>query len=120
MDDAPKTLRTTTYDKSDELNKQIENLEKRLAGPPPSFRRIRLSYAVVGLIGFPLVVFVSLFWFRPSFVLTRTKNGVVRDRKKLVRWTLVYALVGYAAAYLYACYTSSTPVVSFSPEILKS
>ncbi len=116
----PKTLHITTYDKSVELNKQIENLEKKLKTPSPFYRRIRLSYWAAGLIIFPLGVFVLLFLFRPSFVLTRTKDGLVRDRKKLVRWTLVWALVGYATAYLYACYTSSPPTFSFSPEILKS
>ena len=116
----PKTLHITTYDKSVELNKQIDNLEEKLKTPTPILRRIRVSYWGAGLIMFPLGVFILLFLFRPSFVLTRTKDGLVRDRKKLVRWTLVWALVGYATTYLYACYTSSPPTVSFSPEILKS
>ena len=116
----PKTLHITTHDKSVELNKQIENLEEKLKTPPSFLKRIRASYWGAGLIIFPLGVFVLLFLVRPSFVLTRTKDGLVRDRKKLVRWTLVCALVGYAVTYLYACYTSSPPTVSFSPEILKS
>ena len=116
----PKTLHITTYDKSVELNKQIDNLEEKLKTPTPILRRIRVSYWGAGLIMFPLGVFILLFLFRPSFVLTRTKDGLARDRKKLVRWTLVCTLVGYAATYLYACYTSSPPTVSFSPEILKS
>jgi len=109
-----------TPENCNKLNKLIEELEKKTDCTPSFFDRMRLSYSVVGLIGFPLVVFVVLFMVRPSFVLTQTKDGVVRDRKKLMRWTLVCALVGYAAVYLYACYTSSPPVVSFSPEILKS
>ncbi len=122
MDDIPKTSRATTYDKSAELGRQIEALEEKITVRSPSsfVKRIRPSYFVVALIGFPLVVFIALFGVRPSFVLTRTKEGVVRDRRKLVRWTLVCTLVGYAAVYLYACYASSPPVVSFSPEILKS
>ncbi len=116
----PKPLHITTYDKSVELNKQIDNLEEKLKTPTPILRRIRVSYWGAGLIMFPLGVFILLFLFRPSFVLTRTKDGLARDRKKLVRWTLVCTLVGYAATYLYACYTSSPPTVSFSPEILKS
>ncbi len=112
---------TLPFDKSYALNKQIEELEKKLAPPDaPFLNRVPVSYSVVGLIGLPLAIFVLLFWVRPAFVLVQTKEGDVRDRKKLVRWTLVFALVGYAAVYFYACYTSSTPVVSFSPEILKT
>ena len=108
---------TTTRDKSDELNKRIEDLEKEFA-PAPFFKGRRVYY-FASLLIFPLIVFALLFCFRPSFVLTRKKEGVVRDRKKLVRWTLVFTLVAYGAAYFYACY-NLTPPVSFSPEILKT
>ncbi len=108
----------TTRDKSDELNKRIEDLEKEFASTSLLSGRGAVYY-FVSLLVFPLIVFVLLFCFRPSFVLTRKKEGVARDRKKLVRWTLVFTLVAYGAVYFYACY-NSTPSVSFSPGILQS
>ena len=109
---------TTIRDKSEELNKRIEDLEKEFT----STATLRLSrsgwYYLGSLLGVPLIVFLVLVYFRPVFVLTRRQDDVVRDRKKLVRWTLVFTLAAYSAVYFYACY-KSTPV-SFSPEILQS
>ena len=110
---------TTTRDKSEELNKRIEDLEKEFTSPPIlSLSRSGWVY-LGGLLGIPLIVFLVLFCFRPSFVLTQKKEGGVRDRKKLVRWTLVFTLAAYSAVYFYACYRSAPPV-SFSPEKLQS
>ncbi len=60
----PKALHITTYDKSVELNKQIDNLEEKLKTPTPILRRIRVSYWGAGLIMFPLGVFILLFLFQ--------------------------------------------------------
>jgi len=110
---------TTTRDKSEELNKRIEDLEKEFT-PTPALSLSRTGWFYLGgVLGIPLLVFLALFCFRPVFVLTQKKEERVRDRKKLVRWTLVFTLVAYSAVYCYACYRSSSPV-SFSPEILKS
>jgi len=116
---------TTTHDKSEELNKRIEELEKEFA--PTSLLNRRGVYYLSSLLIIPLVVFIFLFCFRPSFVLTQKKEGVGRDRKKLVRWTLVVTLAAYGVIYVYACYAlrasaegGSTPSVSFSPGILQS
>ena len=110
---------TTTRDKSEELNKRIEDLEKEFTSTSAlSLNRTGWVY-LGGVLGIPLIVFLALFCFRPVFVLTQKKEERVRDRKKLVRWTLVFTLVAYSAVYCYACYRSSSPV-SFSPEILKS
>ena len=114
-----------TNDKSEELNKRIEELEKEFTSTP--LFKGRSIYYFLCLLVFPLIVSILFFCFRPSFVLSQKKEGVVRDRKKLVRWTLVVTLVAYGAIYVYACYArkasaedGSTPSVSFSPGILQS
>ena len=110
---------TTTRNKSEELNKRIEDLEKEFT-PTSTPLLSRLGWCYLGgLLGIPLLVFLVLFFLRPGFVLTRRKEAIVRDRKKLVRWTLVLTLAAYSGVYFYACYRS-TPPISFSPEILKS
>ena len=107
-------------EKSTDLNKKIEELEKSLASPPPALRMSRSGIGIaVGLAGTPLIIFLGLFFLRPAFVLTPEKKGRVRDRKNLVRWTIVATLAAYGAAYLYACSRAAAPV-SFSPEILRS
>ena len=119
-----KTASMDTNDKSEELNKRIEDLEKEFTSTP--LFKGRNIYYLVGLLIFPLVVSIIFFCFRPSFILTQKKEGFVRDRKKLVRWTLVVTFVAYSAVYLYACYRrasaegGSTPTISFSPGIRQS
>ena len=117
---------TTIRDKSEELNKRIEDLEKEFTSTLPLLSRSGWYY-VAGLLGIPFIVFLFLVYFRPFFVLTRRKEGAVRDRKKLVRWTLVFTLVVYSAIYFYVCYKSKASAsrspegaISFSPELLKS
>ena len=110
---------TTTRNKSEELNKRIEDLEKEFTSTSV-LSLSRTGWCYLGsVLGIPLLVFLALFCSRPFFVLTQKKEGGVRDRKKLVRWTLVFTLAAYSAVYFYACYRSAPPV-SFSPEILKS
>ena len=115
---------TTIRDKSEELNKRIEDLEKEFTSPPLPLLSRSGWYYVAGLLGIPFIGFFFLVYFRPFFVLTRRKEGAVRDRKKLVRWTLVFTLVVYSAIYFYVCYkskaTASGSTISFSPELLKS
>ncbi len=111
---------STARVKSEDLDKKIAELEKEFT--PPS-AKIYWYYCLGGVLGVPLLVFLVLFFARPFFVVTRKKEGLVRDRRKLVRWTLVVTLVAYAGAYLYACRRASAssppsfaPPVSFSPK----
>ena len=109
-----------TRDKSEELGKRIEDLEKEFSAPSRPKLLFRSGwYWGGGALGVPLLVLLGLVAARPLFVVTPTKKGAVLDRRKLLRWTLVASLAVYAAAYIYACRRAEGPA-SFAPSPLES
>ena len=103
-------------EKTDELeqyiNGELENLEQQREG----LTRSKVSTPLLIGIGVPFAIFGILYFGKPRLVQAQKNGKWLRERSKLVRWTVVFTLVLYGAAYLYACYSVHKTSQQFSSK----
>ncbi len=87
--------------KLNELAAEVARLEGASKGIPQGSCASTLLVVAACV---PLVVFLILFFFSPSFVKRKEGDQLVRDNSKVFGWTIAGTVFVWAAMYLYAYY----------------